>query len=100
MSAPLEQLAAGKKAFTVQEAAVSSSDHLSCAEEMQRTYLKYGLEVPSEIRYALQEELVNPPAGQASVKTWPIYDDLEYVMNVQVGSHNLSLNLDTGSSDL
>ncbi|KAF2673687.1 hypothetical protein BT63DRAFT_397558 [Microthyrium microscopicum] len=41
-----------------------------------------------------------PPPGQTSVGVRPVKGDVEYLITVKVGNHNLSLDLDTGSSDL
>ena len=64
---------------------------------MVRTYQKYGLKVPTNVR-AVVEAVDN--GTTFSAPTRPVKGDVEYLINVTVGNHVLSLNVDTGSSDL
>lgn len=65
---------------------------------MRSTYLKYGLKVPSQVHEAA--EMMENGTNQASVPVRPVKGDVEYLINVTVGNHVLSLDMDTGSSDL
>jgi len=64
-------------------------------------YLKYGIEPPAYIEeailnYEAMEFADNQTTAGARSYGW----DMEYLIDVQVGKHNLTLNLDTGSADL
>jgi hypothetical protein len=74
---------------------------------MRDIYWKYGWEVPDELNQAAERiQTVNrfmpPPEGKGkgTVIATPARFDVEYLIPVQVGKHNLMLDLDTGSSDL
>jgi len=94
----LDQLA-GQKTFSIQEVAVDRKEPWFLVDEISRTYLKYGVEPPSYVQAAIRAGPAGGP-GQASVPVKPIGGDKEYLMSVQVGNHNLTLDLDTGSADL
>jgi aspergillopepsin I len=95
---PLEALdqLASKKTFTLTQVEVHRKAPRYFADEVTRTYLKYGVEPPSYIQAAIR---AGGP-GQASAPASSIEEDKEYLMQVQVGNHNLTLDLDTGSADL
>jgi hypothetical protein len=59
--------------------------------------MKFGVRVPAEIEEAANKDV---PPDQTSVSARPVKTDQMYVVNVQVGNSNMSLDLDTGSSDL
>ena len=92
------QLVAGRQAFTINEVATQNRRPFSGAELMRDACLKYGRKVPEAVQRAIRLNVV--PPGRASVKTVPLFEDMEYVMPVDVGGQVLSLQLDTGSSDL
>ena len=89
---------AGKKTFSLGQVAVTRSQPWSAPHSVARTYQKYGVPVPEYINEAL-EAMANG-TGQASVPVRPVKGDVEYLINVTVGNHQLSLDMDTGSSDL
>jgi aspergillopepsin I len=93
----LESLSA-KKSFTLEEVAVPRRRFWGAPEKMRRTYLKYGLDIPYNV-YDAAEAWANG-TNQASVPVRPVKGDVEYLINVTVGNHVLSLDMDTGSSDL
>ncbi|QDS77639.1 hypothetical protein FKW77_002722 [Venturia effusa] len=96
VSKPLEQLAKQGR-FSLLQVAVPRKVAWSAARDIQRTYLKYGVPVPTHINAALA-----PPngTGQSTVPVRPVKGDVEYLINVTVGNHVLALDMDTGSSDL
>jgi hypothetical protein len=59
--------------------------------------MKHGLRVPNEVKAAMARV---PDKPSSSVPASTVLDDTEYVIKVRVGNQNLTLNLDTGSSDL
>ncbi|KAF2396038.1 aspartyl protease [Trichodelitschia bisporula] len=69
---------------------------------MQRVYYKYGIEPPAELNAAVSRVAggVEADPGQGTVVAYPIDADVEFLINATVGNHVLSLDLDTGSSDL
>jgi hypothetical protein len=96
---------------------------------MRRAYLKHGLAVPDSIERAAKhaeeqawkewgqaktnaqsspadDPVMNgllgssPSSGKTSTPVVPVPGDVEFLITAQVGNHNLSLDLDTGSSDL
>jgi hypothetical protein len=98
VSTPLEQLASRKK-FTLQQVAVTRQKPWMGPNSMRRAYLKYGVKVPGYVEEAVKNVEAGPP-GQTSIGVRPVKGDVEFLVAVQVGNHNLSLDLDTGSSDL
>jgi hypothetical protein len=92
------QLVAGRQAFTINEVATQNRRPFSGAELLRDACLKYGRKVPEAVERAIRLNVV--PPGRTSVKTTPLFEDMEYVMPVDVGGQVLSLQLDTGSSDL
>lgn len=97
---PLEALdqLAGQRTFSLEQVEVDRKEPRSFVDEISRTYLKYGVEPPSYVEAAVRA--ANDGPGQASAPAKSISGDKEYLMSVQVGSHNLTLDLDTGSADL
>jgi hypothetical protein len=100
---------AGRRTFSLQQVAVSVAGRgpWDGAAEVQRAYLKYGLPVPEAVsRAAARLELQRQrPAllasnGKTSVPVRPAPNDVEFLVPVEVGNHQLQLDLDTGSSDL
>jgi len=66
-----------------------------------RTHLKYGIEPPAHIEEAVRNfeaQAAEPGTGTVAAKGFK--REAEYLINVKVGNHNLSLDLDTGSADL
>jgi hypothetical protein len=98
VSSPLEQLAS-RKTFTLEQVAVTRQKPWMGPNSMRRAYLKYGVEVPGHVEEAIRNIEAEPP-GQTSVGVKPVKGEVEFLVPVQVGNHNLSLDLDTGSSDL
>jgi aspergillopepsin I len=94
------EVVAGGQAFTVQEVPTKNRRVFNGAELMKRTHLKYGVKVPDEVERAIRISAEDAPLGKATVKTWPLFEDMEYVMPVDIGGQTLALQLDTGSSDL
>lgn len=108
-SAPtdLNSLAA-QGSFTFDQVAVNRTARHSI-RVVSEAYWKHGFDLPSDIDDAVQAlelETVNkfvPPAGgdiSTSVTAQSIRNDLQYLIEVKVGKHDLMLDLDTGSSDL
>jgi hypothetical protein len=106
-----EQVAAkGKAAFTLDQVPVYRSKPLTFAEVRARTYWKYGLDLPVALEAALKyaqteesEETDNAPPVGKGTSTVPVKaakGEAEFLITVQVGKHNLSLDPDTGSADL
>jgi aspergillopepsin I len=106
---------AGRRTFSLHEVAVNvaSRGPWTGAAELRRTYHKYGLGVPKEVsRAAARVELQRETAqqrpdvargngnGKTSVPVRPAPNDVEFLVPVEVGNHQLQLDLDTGSSDL
>ena len=85
------------KTFTLKQVPVKRQSQWSSAKSVRRAHLKYHLEVPKEVEEAAN---IAAPPGQATVPTRSFNYDQMYIINVQVGNHNMSLDLDTGSSDL
>ncbi|KAF2672533.1 aspartic proteinase II-1 [Microthyrium microscopicum] len=86
------------KTFTLHQTAVPRARPWFAAKSVKDTHLKYQLRVPIEIENALSQEI---PPNQTSVSARPgTRTDQMYVVNVQVGGQNMTLDLDTGSSDL
>jgi aspergillopepsin I len=84
--------------FSLEQIAVRRKHAWSAPQVMKRTYMKYGIPVPNHIHAAL--EFAQNGTGQSSVPVRPTEGDEEYLVNVTVGNHLLTLDLDTGSSDL
>lgn len=107
---PLEHLFK-RGAFTLPQVEVQAP-RLSLAEAIQRDYMRYGLDLPDSVRQAVKyqvktaskfaDEVHGPPQvdGTGSVAATPGRHDIQYLVNAQVGRHNMTLNLDTGSADL
>jgi aspergillopepsin I len=95
----LDQLSANK-AFTLEQVAVPRSIPWSGPHEITRMYQKYGIEPPAELQAQIKSLADDGGAGTSSVAAKPYQGDTEYLLNVKVGNHNLTLDLDTGSADL
>jgi aspergillopepsin I len=96
---PLLRAVRGRKTFTFEQKPVERGNVWRGPMSMRRAYLKYGLEPPGTIQTAARMVETRPP-GQTSVGVRPVKGDVEYLITVRVGNHNMSLDLDTGSSDL
>jgi aspergillopepsin I len=105
VSSPLEQLAS-RKTFSLEQVAVTRQKPWSGPNSMRKTCLKYGLEVPDQLEAAVKHveaavrNVDSAPPGQTTIPVRPVKGDIEFLIAVQVGNHNLSMDLDTGSSDL
>lgn len=112
---PLEALdqLAEKKTFSLQTIEVDRKVPRSLVEEITHTYMKYNIELPEYVETALRIAQDDPEAaaavapaaaaatgGKASTPAKSIGGDKEYLISVQVGNHNLTLDPDTGSADL
>jgi hypothetical protein len=97
LSVPLEELVQRRR-FTLSQIPVKRATPWYGPNSMRRAYMKYGVGVPEFVNKAA--ESVGPPPGQTTVGVRPVKGDVEFLISVQVGNHNLSLDLDTGSSDL
>jgi hypothetical protein len=93
----LESLSA-KKTFSLEQVAIPRRRAWGAPMAMRSTYMKYGVPVPQHIHDAA--EMLANGTNQASVPVRPVKGDVEYLINVTVGNHVLSLDMDTGSSDL
>jgi hypothetical protein len=96
---PLYRALRGKKTFSFEQTPVRRGNVWTGAMSMRRAYLKYGLDTPDTVEAAIRMTAQAPP-GQTSVGVRPVKGDVEYLITVRVGNHNMSLDLDTGSSDL
>jgi aspergillopepsin I len=94
---PLDQLAKQGK-FSLKQIPIRRASPWHGANSIKQAYMKYGVKVPDYIETAVNSN--QSPPSQTSVGARPVKGDLEYLINAQVGSHNLSMDLDTGSSDL
>lgn len=96
---PLEALdqLAEKQTFSLQTIEVDRKEPRSLLDEITHTYMKYNVEPPSYIEAAVRD---TPGAGVATTPAKSIGGDKEYLISVQVGNHNLTLDPDTGSADL
>jgi aspergillopepsin I len=94
----LDQLST-RQTFSLEEVEVPRKTPWSAPHAIRNTYLKYGVEPPEYIEEAVRNAALDPP-GQGTAEARPIQGDKEYLITVQVGNHNLSLDLDTGSADL
>lgn len=87
--------------FTIHQTPVKRSTPWTAARSVRRAHWKYGIKVPMDLEVAAEEATGNEgERGQASVPVRPVKGDQMYVLNVMVGASNMSLDLDTGSSDL
>jgi aspergillopepsin I len=87
-----------KQKFTLGQVAVRSKN--SWSHQLRRPYLKYGNNPPAYIEKAIAHYEALSENGTTSVGAESYYDDVEYLINAQVGDLNVTLNLDTGSADL
>jgi hypothetical protein len=97
LSSPLAQLAQ-QGTFSLQEIAVPVSQPLTGLDLVQETYIKYGLEVPSELKRV--SSVVDPKGSTGTVAATSYGTDMSYLVKVQIGKQNMTMDLDTGSSDL
>lgn len=113
LASPVDQTSAidngarGTKAFTLNEVAVEGAIPRTFSQERARTYMKYGWELPpaiqTSLKYAvIEESQIEPPpgGGETTVPVRAPKGETEFLINVQVGKHNLTLDPDTGSADL
>jgi hypothetical protein len=103
LSLSLDSLAS-RKSFTLTQTAVNRTVRHP-VHVVREAYLKYNIEVPEEIEQAAYhvdkvQRLAPPGSGQTTVIAKTIRNDLQYLIEVKVGKHDLMLDLDTGSSDL
>ncbi|TID16432.1 Asp-domain-containing protein [Venturia nashicola] len=95
----LDQLAA-KKTFSLETIEVDREPR-SLLDEITHTYLKYNVEMPEYVQIASKLAQDGPDdEGTATTPAKSIGGDKEYLISVQVGNHNLTLDPDTGSADL
>ncbi|KAE9978507.1 hypothetical protein EG328_001417 [Venturia inaequalis] len=103
----LDQLAQ-KKTFSLETIEVDRKVPRTLLDEITHTYMKYNVELPAYVKAASRiaqdepSEADESPAGggKATTPAKSIGGDKEYLISVQVGSHNLTLDPDTGSADL
>jgi hypothetical protein len=96
--------------FSLKQHAVKRLRPWSPARSVLKAHLKYNIKVPAEIEIAAAEEERNVTwtgqsdevgeGGTTSVSARPVKTDQMYVVNVGVGKADMSLDIDTGSSDL
>lgn len=89
----LEQLAE-QRTFSLQQIEVDREPR-TLLDEITRTYMKYNVDPPSYVEAAIRDG-----PGTATTPAKSIGGDKEYLISVQVGNHNLTLDPDTGSADL
>jgi hypothetical protein len=98
---PLAGAFRNKRTFTLHQTPVRRTSVWNGPMSMRRAYLKHGLQVPKWVDKAAEEAATLPAGGgKTSIPVRPVKGDVEYLITAQVGNHNLSLDLDTGSSDL
>jgi hypothetical protein len=99
---PLLRALRGRKTFSFEQTPVQRGNVWTGAMSMRRAYLKYGMDSPEGVKAvnSISRMIEQVPPGQTSVGVKPVPGDVEYLITVRVGNHNLSLDLDTGSSDL
>jgi hypothetical protein len=112
---PLLHATKGRKTFTLYQQPVARTQPWKGPMSMRRAYLKHGLTVPDGIAKAAKTAEQQgwaewnsisraddpaPVGGKTSTPVVPVPGDVEFLITAQVGNHNLSLDLDTGSSDL
>jgi hypothetical protein len=88
--------------FSMEQVAVQRTIPWSAPHDIRRTYYKYGVKAPNYVEEAIKNveaQWANGP-GQTTVAVTPFKGDTEYLIKVQVGNHNLTLDPDTGSADL
>ncbi|KAF2427799.1 acid protease [Tothia fuscella] len=97
----IDQVASGQT-FSLEQVEVERTIPWSAPHEVARTYWKYGVEPPEGIQTAVRHiDLANADGpGTSTVPVIPFKGDTEYLLKVQVGNHNLTLDPDTGSADL
>lgn len=99
LSIPMEQMFS-RKMFTLEQFERPRRYGWHAPSIVRRTYLKYGVAVPETVSKAYDQAIQQNPDGTTSIGVRPVKGDVEYLVTVQVGNHNLSLDLDSGSSDL
>jgi hypothetical protein len=96
LASPLDQLAKQGR-FTLQETPIEGQP-LSGEDAMLQTYLKYGVEPLQDMD---QNEFISDQAYlRGTIPAVPSRNDQQYLITAQVGHMNMTLDLDTGSSDL
>jgi hypothetical protein len=106
LSVPLESLAS-RQTFSLDQVAVNRTIRTPM-QVVKEAYWKYAIDLPADLEEAEQQiKTVNritnaPPGGgiTTSVVAKSVKNDLQYLISVKVGKHDLMLDLDTGSSDL
>ncbi|OKL57616.1 Aspartic protease pep1 [Talaromyces atroroseus] len=81
------------KSFSIGQIAVPKNQSSSPASYLAKAYRKYGVAVPSNVASAAA-------LGATGSVSATSYEEVEYVIPVTVGESQLTLDLDTGSSDL
>jgi hypothetical protein len=109
---PLEQAFMNKKTFTLTQTPVKRTTRWNGPMSMRRAYMKHGLQVPKWVELAAttaetadvfempETTQATMAGGKGSTPVRPVKGDVEFLITASVGNHNLSLDLDTGSSDL
>lgn len=100
----MDKLAGQRNSFTLEQHAVPRRHIWTPPQRMARTYQKYGVPVPFHIKDAMAAyangSMEDTGPGESTVPVVPVKGDVEYLINVTVGNHQLALDMDTGSSDL
>jgi hypothetical protein len=96
LAVPLNERATGKT-FSLDQIPVKRSTLWTTALSVRRAHLKYGFTVPGDVEEAASRD---ETPNRTTLQAMPVRTDQMYVINVQVGNKNMSLDLDTGSSDL
>ena len=86
---PVPQATSTKKGFTLAQSV--EKPYQAGPVALAKTYLKFNLEVPTNVLAA---------AADGSVGATPEQYDAEYLCPVTIGGQTLNLDFDTGSSDL
>jgi hypothetical protein len=84
--------------FSLEAVQVQPEGGWNVPASMRKTYLKYGKTVPDYIETAVSARQLPPQQGSTGVHG--VLGDMEFVIDIEVGKQNLSVLLDSGSSDL
>jgi hypothetical protein len=96
VAVPLNDRAAGKT-FTLEQIPIKRTRPWTSALSVRKAHLKYGFKIPEDVEVAATRD---EKPSHTTLEARPVRSDQMYVINVQVGNKNMSLDLDTGSSDL